>query len=84
MIDGVDRKIMKKLQENARISTAQIARELNMAPSGIHERIKRLERHGIIKGYHVSLDAGKLGYGVTAFLMIRTDDRMGSISAAER
>jgi len=49
MIDDIDRKILNKLQKNARISNAQIARELNLAPSGIHERIKRLERHGIIK-----------------------------------
>jgi Lrp/AsnC family leucine-responsive transcriptional regulator len=84
MKDDIDRKILEKLQKNARISNAQIARELRLAPSGIHERIKKLERRGIIKGYHTSLDADKLGYGVTAFLMIRTDDRVGSLTSAER
>jgi Lrp/AsnC family leucine-responsive transcriptional regulator len=84
MIDEIDKKILNKLQENARISNAQIARELNLAPSGIHERIKRLERQGIIRGYHASLDAERMGFGVTAFLLIRTEDPLGPLSSAER
>jgi Lrp/AsnC family leucine-responsive transcriptional regulator len=84
MIDDVDRKILKKLQENARITNAQIARELNLAPSGIHERIKKLERQGFIRGYHAELNSEKLDYCVTAFLMIRTDDRVGSLASANK
>lgn len=84
MIDDIDRKILSILQENARISNAQIARELDLAPSGIHERIKKLENRGIITGYHASVDPRKLGYSVTAFLFVRTDDRVGSLASAER
>jgi Lrp/AsnC family leucine-responsive transcriptional regulator len=84
MIDEIDQKILEKLQENARISNAQIARELNLAPSGILERIRKLERRGIIKGYRAELDAGQVGYCVTAYLMVKTDDRVGSLSTAER
>ncbi|MEE8575666.1 MAG: winged helix-turn-helix transcriptional regulator, partial [candidate division Zixibacteria bacterium] len=62
MIDNVDRKILSLLQENARISNAQIAREVSLAPSGILERIRKLEAKGIIKGYHASFDKAKLGY----------------------
>ena len=84
MIDDIDRKILSMLQENARITNAQIGRELKLAPSGIHERIKKLEQRGIITGYHVDLDAPKLGYCVTAFISVRTDDRVGSLSSANQ
>ena len=84
MIDNVDRKILSLLQENARMSNAQIAREVSLAPSGILERIRKLEAKGIIKGYHASLDRAKLGYNVTAYSFIRTDDKMGECTTAER
>ncbi len=84
MIDEIDRKIMKILQNNARTANAQLARELHLAPSGIHQRIKKLEQRGIIKGYHANLDVEKLGCRVTAFLMIKTEDRVGSIKPDQR
>ena len=77
MIDEVDRKILTILQKNARESNAQIARELGLAPSGIHERIRKLEKRGVITGYSVNLDSAKLGYGVTAFLFVKSNDRPG-------
>lgn len=84
MIDDVDRKILAILQKNARITNAQIARELKLAPSGIHERIKKLEQRGVMTGYHTCLDAKKLGYGVTAFIFVRSDDRVGSLSTGNQ
>ncbi len=84
MLDNVDRKILSILQKNARISNAQIAREIGLAPSGIHERIKKLEQKGIITGYRACIDQEKLGYGVTAFLFVRTEDRVGSLTSAKQ
>ena len=84
MIDNIDRKIMTILQKNARTSNAHIARKLGLAPSGIHERIKKLEKRGIITGYHARIDPRKLGYSVTSFLFVRTDDRVGSLASAGR
>jgi len=84
MIDEIDRKILSMLQRNARITNAQIGRELKLAPSGIHERIKKLEQRGIVTGYRVDLDAAKLGYCVTAFIFVRADDRVGSLSSANQ
>ncbi|UCD64000.1 MAG: Lrp/AsnC family transcriptional regulator [Candidatus Zixiibacteriota bacterium] len=84
MIDDVDRKILSILQKNARDSNANIARELGLAPSAIHERVKKLEQKGIIKGYHARLDAPKLGFCVTAFVFVRSDDRVGSVASAKR
>lgn len=83
MIDDTDRKILSILQENCRTTNADIARQLEMAPSGILERIRKLERRKIIKGYHAHLDGRQVGYGVTAFIFIRTDERPGEICASE-
>lgn len=83
IIDETDRKILSILQENGRIANAEIARQLELAPSGILERIRKLERRKIIKGYHAHLDNRQVGFGVTAFIFIRTDERPGEICAAE-
>ena len=84
MIDEVDRKILTILQKNARESNAQIARELGLAPSGIHERIRKLEKRGVITGYTVNLDSAKLGVGVTAFLFVQSSDRPGNTTTAQQ
>lgn len=84
MIDEIDKKILTILQKNARTPNAHIARELGLAPSGIFERVKKLEQRGIIKGYQASLDHKKLGRGVTAFLVLHSGDRVGSIEGANR
>lgn len=83
MIDNTDRKILSILQENCRTTNADIGRQLELAPSGILERIRKLEKRKVIKGYHAHLDGRQVGYGVTAFIFIRTDERPGEICAAE-
>ena len=70
--DSVDRVILSMLQENARTSNAEIARTVGIAPSGVLERIRKLEQRGIIKGYHADIDAAALGQGLTAFVRMRT------------
>ncbi len=50
MIDEIDRKILSLMQNNARISNSDIARQVGMAPSGILERTRKLEARGIIQG----------------------------------
>lgn len=72
MIDDIDRRILAMLQRNARISNAEIAREVGMAASAIYERIRKLEERGVIRGYSARLDARKLGYGLVAFVSIKT------------
>ncbi len=84
MIDDIDRKILTILQKNARLSNAQIARDLGLAPSGVLERIRKLEKRGIVAGYHARLEAARVGFGMTAFLLIRTDDRPGDTKTAHR
>lgn len=84
MIDDIDNKILTILRQNARIPNAHIARELGLAPSGVFERIKKLEQKGFIKGYHASVDHKQLGKSVVAFLFLHAGDRVGSIDGANR
>ncbi len=78
MIDRIDLNILTIIQNEGRISNADLARQLQMAPSGILERVKKLEKKGIIRGYEVRLDAAKLGLAITAFIHVLTTDRVGS------
>ena len=73
MIDGTDRTILMMLQENARVSNAEIARQVEMAPSAVLERIRKLEDRGVIKGFAAHLDPRALGQGLLAYVLVRTD-----------
>ena len=74
MIDDIDKRILNLLQQDARISNAEIARQINLAPSATLERIRKLEENKVIRGYAADFDAGELGFGLTAFVFIRTKD----------
>ena len=73
MIDGTDRTILMMLQENARVSNAEIARQVEMAPSAVLERIRKLEERGVIKAYAAQLDPRALGQGLLAYVLVRTE-----------
>jgi Lrp/AsnC family leucine-responsive transcriptional regulator len=77
MIDEIDTKILTIMQEDARTSNAEIARQVGMAPSGVLERIRKLEEEGIIRGYTPQLNAKALGLGLLAFVFVRTDEMQG-------
>ena len=77
MIDDIDRHILNIMQENARVSNAEIARRIEMAPSGVLERIRKLEERGIIRGYAPQLNAKALGMGLLAYVFVRTDEMAG-------
>lgn len=77
MIVGIDTEILLIMQENARVSNAEIARRIDMAPSAVLERVRKLEERGIIKGYHPQLNAKALGHGLLAFVFVRTDETAG-------
>ena len=70
MIDDKDRKLLDLLQENARLSNAELAEAVGLTASSVHERVKKLERQGIIKGYVAVLDAEKLGKPLVAFVRL--------------
>lgn len=80
MIDEMDRRILSLLQQDARLSNAEIARRVGMAPSATLERLRKLEERGVIRGYEARLDARKLGLGLTAFIFIRAQSSDQSTS----
>lgn len=70
MIDDIDRRILALLQENARLSNAALARRVGQPVSTVHERVKKLERKGIIRGYTALVDAEALGKPIVAFIRL--------------
>lgn len=68
MLDQIDWKILKNLQENARISYAELGRKINLTTPAVIERIRKLEDAGIITGYRAEIDTAKVGLPITAFL----------------
>ncbi|EMG35805.1 transcriptional regulator [Desulfocurvibacter africanus PCS] len=83
MIDGTDLSILKILQDNARTSNAEIARQIGMAPSAILERIRKLERKGIIQRYETRISPTALGKHLTAFTLVHTEEPVGSTGTGE-
>jgi Lrp/AsnC family leucine-responsive transcriptional regulator len=74
MINDVDNKILNIIQKDARIANAEIARQIGLAPSAVLERLRKLEESGIIRGYTAEIDAARVGFGITAFVFVRTNE----------
>ena len=68
--DSIDRKILKELQDDGRMSNVELARRVGISPPPCLRRVRALERAGLIAGYRALLDAKALGYEVTAFAMV--------------
>jgi Lrp/AsnC family leucine-responsive transcriptional regulator len=83
MIDAIDSEILKILQQNARVSNAEIARQVRMAPSAVLERIRKLEARGVIKGYEARIDPEALGLNLLAYIFVRTNDFGGALHTSE-
>jgi len=76
-LDETDYLILSMLQANARISNAEIARKAKMVPSGILERLRKLEENKIIVGYETRLDSRALGQELIAFVFVKTQEKTG-------
>lgn len=68
--DKIDRKILQILQSNAKITNAQLSKEIGLSPAPTLERVKKLENAGIINSYHARLDPSKIGLGVHTFVQV--------------
>ncbi|AHM59901.1 transcriptional regulator [Flammeovirgaceae bacterium 311] len=69
-LDQIDRKILEILQINAKITNAQLSKEVGLSPAPTLERVKKLEQTGIIESYHAKLDPAKIGLGVSTFVHV--------------
>jgi Lrp/AsnC family leucine-responsive transcriptional regulator len=71
MIDDIGLKILKILQQKARIPNVEVARQVGMAPSAVLERIRKLEKQGFIDGYEVRLNPKRFARSLVAFVSVR-------------
>lgn len=68
MVDEIDWKILKELQIDARLSYAELGRRIGLTTPAAIERVRKLEDAGIIVGYRIEIDTGKVGLPITAFI----------------
>ena len=76
-LDKTDLHILRLMQENARISNADMARELGMAPSGVLERVKKLEQKNVILQYTTRINPDALQQKLLAFIFMKAADGPG-------
>ncbi|MBH0239379.1 Lrp/AsnC family transcriptional regulator [Methylobrevis albus] len=85
-IDGTDRKILRHLQEDGRLTNVELADRIALSPSPCLRRVKNLESEGVIRGYRAIVDRKKAGLGLTVFVSLRAThqnrEEMLSLSAA--
>lgn len=74
MIDGTDEQILTILQNDARISNAEIARQIGLAPSAVLERLRKLEERGVVRGYRTDIDPRAVEFGLTVFVTVKTSE----------
>jgi DNA-binding Lrp family transcriptional regulator len=68
--DQLDRAILEELQANGRISVADLGRKIHLSPPAVYQRIKRMERAGMIQGYTALIDREQAGYSLMGFIRL--------------
>lgn len=69
-LDELDLSILKRLQENGKITNLQLSKDIGLSPAPTLERVKKLETNGFIHSYHALVDESKLDLGISAFMQI--------------
>ena len=72
-LDQIDHKILKFLQENARITNAELAEKVGLSPTPCLRRLRRLETDDIIRGYHTEVNREALGINVTVIILVKLE-----------
>ena len=74
MMEDVDKRICQLLAGDGRMSFTDLGRQTGLSTSAVHQRVKRLENRGVIRGYGASIDFRQVGLPLTAFISIRPID----------
>lgn len=83
-MDSTDRQILDLLRTNARLSYAELGRQIGLSPPAVHDRVSKLEATGVILGYRTLVEAETVGLGVTALVgIVQTDSSEADDIAAE-
>jgi Lrp/AsnC family leucine-responsive transcriptional regulator len=75
VIDETNRRLLAELQDDARLSLAELGRRVGLSSPAVAERLQRLENSGVIRGYRADVDPVALGYPLTAVIRIRPGPR---------
>lgn len=69
-LDAHDTRILAELQDDARLSMAELGRRVHLSQPAVTERVRKLEAAGVITGYRATVDLAKLGYGIRAWIRV--------------
>ncbi len=83
-IDGIDKKILSALMEDARTPVLEIARNIGISGAAIHQRLRKLEKSGLISGSKFVINPNVLGYTTMAFIGIYLDKAMSNPEAVKQ
>lgn len=70
ILDQKDATLLDHIQQNARLTTAELGELVGLSPSGVQKRIRKLEENGFIQGYLTQLNRKAVGYGLLAFIKV--------------
>jgi len=78
-LDAIDKRILKELQLNARISNVDLSKKVNLSPTPCLERVKRLEKSGMILGYHANICPVKTNISLLVFIEVTLEKTVNSV-----
>ena len=83
-MEEIDRRIVELLSADGRMSYTELARATGLSTSAVHQRVRRLEQRGVIRGYAAVVDPEAVGLPLTAFISIKPIDASQPDDAPER
>ncbi len=83
-MEEIDRRIVTLLAEDGRMSFTDLARETGLSVSAVHQRVRRLEKRGVLRGYAAIIDYDAIGLPLTAFVSIKPIDPAAPDDAPDR
>jgi Lrp/AsnC family transcriptional regulator, leucine-responsive regulatory protein len=83
-VEETDRQIVRLLAENGRMSYTELGKHTGLSTSAVHQRVRRLEERGVIKGYAAVVDYDALGLALTAMISIKPIDPSQPDDSPER
>ena len=78
-LDRIDRKILHELQRDGRISMTELAERVSLSTSPCTERVRRMERAGVIQGYHARVNPEALGRGLLVFVELTLSSKSADV-----
>jgi Lrp/AsnC family transcriptional regulator, leucine-responsive regulatory protein len=75
LLDEINRRLLEELLADARVTIAELGRRINLSAPAVADRVQRLERAGVITGYHAEVDPKSIGFPIAAVVRVRPTTR---------